>query len=179
MILSNVKVKNLIYETPESGKIRINLDEIGRLVEFSNGCRFTPKGILEFCRSFKANKESISKPIYKSNSERNLHEVFESSVPDSYDYSILAHILLAQGRIKSKIVSVPNPKVDAGHKHRAFVIFANNGTTYVLDSAADEIVELKGGKPYVRNGIEYTEVDEGSNCALVSVQGVPDYDPQK
>lgn len=105
--------------------------------------------------------------------------MFNSSVPDSYDYAVLAHILLAQGRIKSKIVSVPNPKNDAKHQHRAFVIFANNGTTYVLGAAVDDIVELKGEKPYEKKGIEYTKVDEHGNCSLVSVKGLPDYNPQK
>lgn len=79
--------------------------------------------------------------------------MFNSSVPDSYDYAVLAHILLAQGRIKSKIVSVPNPKNDAKHHHRAFVIFANNGTTYVLDAAVGDIVELEDGKRMERKAL--------------------------
>ncbi len=186
MNLNNVKIKEQVYKTPDEGKINIDLDGVSKLVDNNSGCRFTPKGVLDFCKSFKVNKEcetnkenkeKKSPLVYSSESERNLHEVFNSSVPDSYDYAVLAHILLAQGRIKSKIVSVPNPKNDAKHHHRAFVIFANNGTTYVLDAAVDDIVELEDGKPYGKKGVEYTVVD--SNVRLVSVKDVPDYNPQK
>lgn len=186
MNLNNVKIKEQVYKTPNEGKINIDLDGVSKLVDNNIGFRFTPKEILEFCKSLKKkkklekneeNEENKSFPVYNSDSERNLHEVFNSSVPDSYDYAVLAHILLAQGRIKSKIVSVPNPKNDAKHHHRAFVIFANNGTTYVLDAAVDDIVELEDGKPYGKKGVEYTVVD--SNVRLVSVKDVPDYNPQK
>jgi len=110
MNLNNVKVKEQVYKTPTTGKININMDEIVNLVKPLNGFSFTPKEILEFCKSFKANKKDMPKPQYDSASERNLHEIFTSSVPNSYDYAVLAHILLAQGRIKSKIVSVLNKK---------------------------------------------------------------------
>lgn len=177
MGLNNVKVKESVLEIAGTGKIEIDLDKVASLVDLNKGCRFTPKGVLDFCRSFKVNKDIYPEPVYTSNSVRNLHEVFASSVPNSYDYAVLAHILLAQGKIKSKIVNVVNPKDGANKDYRAFVIFADNGTTYVLDSAVDDIVELEEGKPYNKKGTKYQQVE--GNYRMVSVKDVPDYDPSK
>lgn len=177
MGLNNVKVKESVFEIGETGKIEIDLDRIASLVDLNKGYRFTPKGVLDFCRSFKINKDIYPEPVYTSDSVRDLHKVFTASVPNSYDYSVLAHILLAQGRIKSKIVKVVNPKEGANKEYRAFVIFAENGKTYVLDSAVDDIVELEDGKPYSKKGIEYRQVE--GNYRMVSVKDVPDYDPSK
>lgn len=173
MGLNNVKVKESVLKIAGTEKIEIDLDEIASLVNSNKGCRFTPKGVLEFCRSFKKNKEIYTKPVYTSGSVRDLHKVFESSVPNSYDYAVLAHILLAQGRIKSKIVNVVKPKGDSDEEYRAFVLFADNGKTYVLDSAVDDIVELEEGKPYSKGSVEYSQVE--GNYRMVSVRDVPDY----
>ncbi|MEG1572639.1 MAG: hypothetical protein RSC04_02235 [Bacteroidales bacterium] len=143
MNLHNVKIKNPIYTISENEKIRIDLDAIEKSAVFNKTCEYTPEGILFFCRSFKeANSHKENRGEYYQKAPGctlGLHTLFEEEAPKCYEYALLAHILLAQARIRSKIVSTYSDEDSNGH---AFVVYMQNGKIQILDAALQsEIVE--------------------------------------
>ncbi|MEG1498189.1 MAG: hypothetical protein RRX93_01175 [Bacteroidales bacterium] len=186
MNLNNVKVKMTFYEISEKEKIEINKEAMEKSEIFAQVCTFTPEGVLSFCRNFKKeNGNKASRGEYYQEAPQNtlgLHTIFEKKAPKSFEYAVLAHILLAQGRIRSKIVCSSANGEDSSH---AFVLYFQNGKKMILDAALqEEIVELDSDGIYKhyskkRNQTMLYNQNIKHSILVSPLEDVPDYNPQK
>lgn len=135
------------YETTNGELIAINLENIVKYFDsvagdsFKSDADFTPVNIINFCRRFKnknANKDRHAEYYAEASGKLELQEVYKSEAQKSNEYALLAHILLAQGEIKSKIVNASDEDGE-----RVFVIYDENNKTMILDPAVqEEVIEM-------------------------------------